>query len=154
MNMIRNRGGYYGIAIYHPKRECNVGSILRTGDLWNAQYFATIGPRYRRQASDTTFASHNVPMFEYNSFQEFYDYLPLDTLLVGVELDQRAVPLESFTHPKRACYLLGAEDHGLPEQVLDKCHQLIKLPGDYSLNVSCCGTAVLWDRIVKEYNND
>ena len=39
--------------------------------------------------------------------------MPHDCPLVGVELDDRSIPIENFAHPKRVVYLLGAEDHGL-----------------------------------------
>lgn len=36
--------------------------------------------------------------------------------------------LETFVHPERACYILGAEDTGLPESVLKACHRHVTLP--------------------------
>ena len=69
--------------------------------------------------------------------------------MVGVEIDERAELLHEFEHPKRAIYLLGAEDTGLPEEVLEKCHMIIKLPGNSSLNVAVTGSIVLHDRATK-----
>ena len=41
-------------------------------------------------------------------------------MLVGVEMDENAMDLETFHHPRRCVYLLGAEDHGLIEQGCSK----------------------------------
>ena len=68
---------------------------------------------------------------------------------MGVEIDDKAEWLHEFEHPKRAIYLLGAEDTGLPEEVKEKCHFLIKLPGNTSLNVGVTGSIVLHDRATK-----
>ncbi len=57
-------------------------------------------------------------------------------MLVGVELDEKAVPLETFKHPRRCVYLLGAEDHGLSNAAIDKSHFLVKFQSTLSLNVS------------------
>lgn len=51
-------------------------------------------------------------------------------------------------HPLRALYLLGAEDHGLPPEVLARCHEVVQVPSPspYSLNVAVAGSLVLYDR--------
>jgi tRNA G18 (ribose-2'-O)-methylase SpoU len=36
----------------------------------------------------------------------------------GVELDENAEDLETFEHPRRCVYLLGAEDNGLTKKLL------------------------------------
>jgi len=69
--------------------------------------------------------------------------------LIGIEIDERAQVLSEYTHTPRAVYLLGAEDNGLPTEVLDRCHELIQLPGTNSLNVAVAGSIVMHDRISK-----
>src|SRR5690606_40022134 len=54
-----------------------------------------------------------LPLFEYDTFKEFQKYRPFDCKLVGIELISTATYIKDFTHPKQACYLLGAEDPGL-----------------------------------------
>ena len=78
-------------------------------------------------------------------------HLPHGCPLVGAELDARARDLGDFAHPLRAAYLLGAEDHGLPARVLDRCHYLVRIetPVSESMNVACAGTVLLWDRHAK-----
>ena len=64
-------------------------------------------------------------------------------------MDENATMLHEFNHPKRAIYLMGSENEGLPQEVRDKCHFLIKLPGNSSLNVGVTGSIVLHDRATK-----
>jgi tRNA G18 (ribose-2'-O)-methylase SpoU len=61
------------------------------------------------------------------------------------------VPLTRFRHPARALYLLGAEDHGLPPEVLERCHYVVQIPtpAPWSLNVSVAGSLVMHDRYLK-----
>lgn len=138
--------GFYGVGIYHPKTSMNVGTLWRTANLLDAAFIFTIGPRYKKQASDTMKTSRHIPLYNYANIQDLIDHLPDSCPLVAVELDKRAVNLKDFQHPERACYLLGAEDHGLPQPVLDKCHHLIKLDGEFSMNVAVAGSIVLYHR--------
>jgi tRNA G18 (ribose-2'-O)-methylase SpoU len=67
-----------------------------------------------------------------------------------VEFDPRARPLDRYVHPERACYLLGAEDTGLPKHVLDRCRDLVQIPATaYCLNVAVAGSIVMYDRAAK-----
>ena len=61
-------------------------------------------------------------------------------------MTEAAMPLDEFKHPDRAIYLLGNEISGLPSQILKQCQSLIKLPGEYSLNVAVAGSIVMYDR--------
>lgn len=138
---------YFGLAIYHPKKVTNWGSLVRTANLMNCSFIAAIGPRYPIQASDTLKTHRHIPIFEYKTLAEFKKHcIPYDCQLVGIELDDRAKDLKSFTHPQRAVYLLGAEDHGLPQNIIRECHHLVKLEGRYSMNVAVAGSIVLYHR--------
>lgn len=43
----------------------------------------------------------------------------------------------------------GAEEYGLPKEVLEKCHQIVQIPGSYCLNVATAASIVMYDRINK-----
>lgn len=70
-------------------------------------------------------------------------------MLVGVELDELAVPLETFEHPRCCVYLLGAEDHGLTKNAIEKSHHLVKFDTPLSVNVAIAGSIVMYDRNTK-----
>lgn len=141
--------GYCGIGIYGPKNSLNMGTLWRSAHILGAAYIFTIGQRYRRQPGDTMNATSHVPMFNWGDFDEFYCQIPNGAQLVGIELTEDAIPLAALAHPERAVYLLGAEDWGLPEDILHRCHKVIRLPGARSINVAVAGSIVLYDRLQK-----
>lgn len=143
--------GYFGVAIWHPKHETNVGGLWRAATLYDAAFVCTVGARYRHQASDTPHTPRHTPLYHYADIDDLIRHLPNGCPLVGVELDPRATSLTEFRHPGRAMYLLGAEDHGLSPAVADRCHYLVQIPTvrEFSHNVATAGALVLHDRHVK-----
>ncbi len=144
-----NKKGYCAIGVYRGKTTHNIGTLWRSAFILGAAYIFTVENKYKKQASDVVRAWSRIPLFHYKSFDDLLNNIPHDCRLVGVEIDDRAEMLHEFQHPKRAIYLLGAEDTGLPEEVREKCHFLIKLPGNSSLNVGVTGSIVLHDRVTK-----
>lgn len=144
--------GFFGVAVYNPKTEANIGTLWRSATAYQAAVIATVGvQRYVHQASDTCKTPNNLPLLKFSDVDDLFSHLPFGCQLVGVELDDRAESLSGFAHPDRAFYLLGAEDHGLPDVVLDRCHRVVRIPSpvSWSLNVSVAGSLVLHDRFVK-----
>ena len=148
--MINNlEQGFFGIGIQNGKTPENLGVLWRSAQNLGASFIFTIGNRYANQASDTRKAVGAMPYFHYATFEDFYEHLPKGAMLVGVELDNRAVSLESFEHPRRCVYLLGAEDNGLSKKAIEKSHLLVKFTSIESLNVSVAGSIVMYDRQLK-----
>lgn len=140
--------GYFGLALYRPKKATNWGSLVRTANLLDCRFIATIAARYPIQSSDTRKSHRHVPIFEFETFEDFQKFMPkMDCQLIGIELEERAKELKDFVHPERAVYMLGAEDAGLPPNVMDQCDHLVKLKGTASMNVSCAGSIVLYHRM-------
>jgi tRNA G18 (ribose-2'-O)-methylase SpoU len=137
---------FFGIGIQNGKTPENLGVLWRTAQNLGASYIFTIGNRYAKQACDTHNAVKSIPYFHYDNFDDFFKNLPKGARLVGVELDDRAEDLETFEHPRRCVYLLGAEDNGLSKAAIEKCHSLVKFKSEKSLNVSVAGSIVLYDR--------
>lgn len=144
--------GYFGIGIYGSKMTKNIGTLWRSADIFGADFMFVIGKRYETMRSDIKKSYRHIPLLEYDDFATFHSCLPKDSRLVGIELDVSSQPLMSYAHPERAVYLLGAEDFGLPEEVLAQCDDIIQLPGDCSLNVSVAGSIVVYDRLLKRGN--
>lgn len=142
--------GYYGIGICNGKTEVNIGTLWRSAAIFGASFIFTIGKRYKKQSSDTMKAWRHIPLYNYETFDEFYKAMPYDCRLIGVELDERAHAINNFIHPERCVYLLGAEDLGLSREALRHCHTIIQLQGDYCLNVAVAGSIVMYDRLIKE----
>ncbi|GGW73725.1 SpoU rRNA methylase family protein [Winogradskyella epiphytica] len=137
---------FFGIGIQNGKTPENLGVLWRSAQNMGARFIFTIGNRYAKQACDTHNAVKSMPYFHYETFEDFFKNLPKGARLVGVELTEDAVPLETFHHPRRCVYLLGAEDHGLSRKAIEKSHFLVKFKSELSLNVSVAGSIVMYDR--------
>ena len=141
---------FTGFAIEFPKICGNVGTAFRTcTSLGVADFLATVGERYHMPHSDTINAAKRVPTFNPKSFQELVALTPLTCNLVGVELDPRAEPIETFDWPARCLLLFGSEDQGLSQQARKSCRWIIKLPAPdgFGMNLSASVAIVAWERL-------
>lgn len=139
--------GFFGIGIENSKAAVNLGTLWRSAHIFGAAFIFTIGRRYTYQPSDVKKTWRSVPLLEFVTFDDFYFKMPREARLVGIEITERAKPLELFTHPEQAVYLLGAEDRGLSMQAMEKCHHFVQIPGNDCLNVAVAGSIVMYDRI-------
>lgn len=147
---MREKRGFFGIGIQNTKTEQNIGTLWRSASIMGASFIFTIGRRYKKQASDTMASWRHIPLYNYETFDDFYKSMPYDCQLIGVELDDRSISVSEFKHPKRAVYLLGAEDNGLTKDAIDRCHGIVQLPGDYCMNVAVAGSIIMYDRLIKK----
>lgn len=143
------QNGYFGIGCMGMKTSDNYGTLFRTAQIMGADFIFLIGPRFKRQSSDTMKSWKHLPLFEYETFTDFNTHRPYDCSLVGVELTENSMPIKDYKHPKQACYLLGAEDNGLTKEAIQACQEIIILPGERSMNVAVAGSIVLYDRVNK-----
>lgn len=141
--------GYFGIGIYNGKTASNIGTLWRSASILGADFIFTIGKRYKKQCSDTMKTPRHIPLYHYNDAKDFFDHIPYDCPAVAVELTTKSIPLERYCHRERSIYLLGAEDGGIPKDVLDRCVDVVQIMGDYCYNVSVAGSIVMYDRAVK-----
>jgi len=147
---MKYKQGYFGIGIINGKSNINLGTLWRSANIMEAQFIFTIGERYpKKQASDTMKTDRHIPLFEYDTWEDFKANIPRGCEIVAIELDINSKPIENLKHPKRAIYLLGAEDHGIAQEVLKDCDKIVQLPGEHCLNVSVAGSIVMYDRNLK-----
>lgn len=141
--------GYFGIGVERPKFEANIGTLYRSAICFDASFVFSIGARFPRQASDTTCSWRHVPALRYPTTADWHEHIPYSCEPIGVEIVDRAQPLEDFVHPQRAVYLLGPEDGGLSKVALDACSRVVQIDTRYCLNVASAGTVLLYDRALK-----
>ena len=140
------------IGVYHPRSEVNIGTLWRAAYLYGASMIFTIGRRYSPQSSDTVGIWRHVPIINYPNMDAFRASRPWNTPLVGIEqVAGVSVELGRFQHPMTACYLLGAEDGGLPRSVWEYCDYLVEVESvePVCMNVAMAGSIVLYDRHMK-----
>jgi len=142
--------GYFGIGIENTKTRANIGTLWRSAFGLGAAFIFVIGNRYKKQASDTVKAMRHIPMYHYDTFEQFYENMPKDCKLIGIELYERSRELSGYSHPERAIYLLGAEDIGLSNEAIAKCHSMIQFDSKQCLNVSVAGSIIMYDRNSKQ----
>lgn len=143
--MKRSRG-YFGIGIYHTKTKVNIGTLWRSAHNFGAIFIFTIGKRYKQQSSDTTKATRHIPLFHYLDFDDFKKHTPYNCPLIAIEQDESSRDLTNFTHFSNSIYLLGAEDGGIPKEILNKCQSVIHIDTPRCLNVAVAGSIVMFDR--------
>jgi tRNA G18 (ribose-2'-O)-methylase SpoU len=141
--------GYFGIGIYHPKTPANIGTLWRSAHNFGASFVFVVGKRYKKQASDTTKAYRHIPFYNYESFADFNRNRPYDCPLIAIEQSKKSMSIKVFSHPERAVYLLGAEDYGIPPNILSKCQTIIHIDTPMCLNVSVAGSITMFDRQIK-----
>ena len=140
--------GFFGVGVWRMRHAVNAGLLWRTAATYDAAFLAVVEGRYRPRAADTTNAPGSIPLVTYADVDDLVAHLPVGCRLVGVEQGERAVPLDRYTHPHSALYLLGGESDGLPDEVLDRCDEVVAVPSPrpWSLNVAVAGSIVLADR--------
>ena len=141
--------GYCEIGVYHTKHQVNIGTLWRSAYQCGASGVFTIGKRYQEQASDTCKTTRHLPLRHYLTLNEWHTALPHGALVIGVEMGGE--DLWTMTHPAKAVYLLGAEDHGLPPAVRAACHRIVSLKAVRipSYNVAVAGSIVLYHRLMQ-----
>lgn len=145
---MKTKRGYFGIGVYHPKTTENIGTLWRSAHNFGADFIFTIGKRYKKQASDTTKAERHIPLYEYETFEDFKEHLPRGGRIVFIEQMEGATNLKDTCHPETAVYILGAEDYGVPEKITTG-YQKVYIDTPMCLNVAVAGSIVLYDRANK-----
>ena len=143
--------GYFGIGIYHGKTAENIGTLWRSAYAYGADFIFTVGRRYKQQCSDVGKAWRHIPLWNFSDMDDLQMHIPYDCRLVSVELAEQARSLATFVHPERAIYLLGAEDNGLPADILSRSWAVVQIPSarEFCLNVATAGSLVAYDRYAK-----
>ncbi|KAL1520918.1 hypothetical protein AB1Y20_022478 [Prymnesium parvum] len=141
--------GFFGIGVVRGKTAENHGTIWRSAYQMGAAFTFTVGKRFTRQAADTTESWKEVPALHFEDFDAFASTAPFGAQWVAVEMG--GTPLQTFVHPPRAVYLLGAEDGGLPASVCRAAHHRITIPSvrTASFNVAVAASIVMYDRLCK-----
>lgn len=140
---------FYGIGIMHGTNAINIGTLWRHAYILGASFIFTVDRKYKKQSADVVVTPSRIPLYHYRNIDDLREHLPYGAPLVGVELTDDAVFVSDFEHPRRAVYLLGSETNGLSDRVLNSCHSVVKLPGDFSMNVAVAGSIIMHDRISK-----
>jgi len=147
--LLKDPRGHFGLGVYGLSKEVNLGTLWRSAFNFGASHIFIIGGRYSHQCSDTPKSWKHIPLFIYTDLDDFLKHRAFASQLVAVELTPRARPLETFTHPDIAQYILGPENGSLPDGLLDKCQHILSIDTQSCLNVSVAGAVIAYDRVTK-----
>lgn len=139
--------GYFGVGSERISKQMNLGAVMRTAHAFGASFLFTVGARLRpceAELADTSKSAGHVPLYEWACIEEMT--LPRRCVLVGVEIDDRAVDLPTFPHPLNAAYLLGPEKGDLSDAAKARCAHLVKIPTRFCVNLSVAAAIVMYDR--------
>lgn len=147
-------GSWFGIGIVRGKTASNHGSLWRSALQFGAGMTFTIGKRYDKKVegnADIFKTYRQMPCIGYESVAAFMTNSPVDAQVVVIEYGGEE--LVTFEHPKRAVYVLGSEDAGVPPALVTRAHKHVAIPTadgrPSSLNVAAAGAIVLYDRHIK-----
>lgn len=145
---------WFGIGILRGKTAANHGTLWRSALQFGASMTFTIGRRYERRVegcADVYKTLRQIPCLPYPDVATFMAGCPIDAQIVVIEYG--GVDLSHFVHPKRAVYILGSEDCGIPPALVARAQWHIAVPTaddrPSSLNVAATGAIVMYDRFVK-----
>lgn len=141
-----------GICLYQPKKEINFGNIMRLAFNFNVNFVCTIGSRYKRLAADTTNSINNIPVFHYSTFSDFQKSRPPNNILISLEITNKSLNLENFSHPKNSIYIFGGEDRNLPDEIINQS-VCLKIKTNRCLNLAQCAGMVLFHRHLQFFKN-
>lgn len=135
------------IGLYNTKNPYNFGSICRLAGCWEANSVLIQGTRFQKSSADTQKFYRHYPVIHVDNLMKSK---PVGLIPVAVEIDDEASNIVNYKHPKNAYYIFGAEDVGLPRDILAQCKDKIYLPTKFCLNLAVTVANVLYDRNLKK----
>lgn len=142
--------GFAAVALFDPKTDGNVGGAIRAAGVFSARLVVVGGKRLnvkgRVERTDPRSTHRQIPV---QWIPNVLDALPHECEAVAVEMGEGATCLSEFVHPQQAFYVFGAEDSGLPQDIVKVCDHHVSIPAG-SLNLAAAVNVVLYDRLSKQ----
>ena len=142
------------ILLDNVRSALNVGSIFRTSDAFLIEKIILCGitatPPNKEIRKSALGATHSVDwQFEKNTFDAVSKLIKEGYYIIAVEQADRSSKLNSFTLPnKPLAIIMGNEVHGVSENVIESCDEVIEIPQfgtKNSLNISVATGIVIWE---------
>lgn len=134
------------IVIAHNIRSThNVGALFRTAEGFGIQKiilsgytpYPTLEPDSRlphisekltAQIHKTALGAETLVPFEYQEKPDLDSLKQAGYRIVGLELAAHSQLLTNYTSPEKIALLLGEEVHGIPDELLEQCEDIIEIP--------------------------
>lgn len=107
----------FHVAIENWQHDLNIGTVVRTANAFNAAGVHIIGRRrWNRRGAMVT--DRYLHVHHHPTVQDFTDWAAAEGLaVIGVDLFDDSVPLETYELPERCVLVFGQEGPGLSEEV-------------------------------------
>ena len=153
------------IVIAHNIRSThNIGSIFRTSEGFGVKKIIISGyspyPRLpidnrlphiseklTSQIHKSALGAETMVPFEYIEFPDFKSFKEQGFRIVGLEQNQKSIILNEYKPPDKIILLLGEEVHGITDDLISQCDDLIEIPMSgkkESFNVSVAAGIALY----------
>ena len=152
------------VILYNIRSTYNVGAIFRTCDGLGIDEVVITGytpffdkglpheqEKLRKQIHKTALGAEDLIKWRrIDSIEDAIDYCRAQNCqIVALEQGKGSLNLaESRSYDQNTALILGEEVHGIPQDVLEKCDQLLEIPmcgKKESFNVSVAGGIALWE---------
>ena len=132
----------------------NIGMIIRSHVAFGGKGFIFSGynPPYKfskkNKAYSRSLEKHCKPL-QFAVSEELFVWLSTEEIKsVAIEITEDAVLLPEFIFPEKCAIIFGAESGGLPDDVIDRCDFVVKIPqfGNIgSMNVAISASIVMYE---------
>lgn len=157
------------IVIAHNIRSThNVGAIFRTSEGFGISKIIFSGytplPSFQgdtrlphiaekltSQIHKTALGAETIVPFEYQEIPNLEQLKQAGYVIVGLEQAERSYKLPNYTPPQKIVLLLGEEVHGISQDLLEQCDDIIEIPmvgKKESFNVSVAAGIALYALIM------
>lgn len=151
------------VVLVSPEGEANMGAVARTMACFGLADLVLVTP-YRQPGEDArNWACHGTPVLEGCRLAASLDEA-LEGVNLAVGLTRRAgkrrhrmlSPRDFKTEvlprslPGRVALVFGTEERGLSNDELDRCHRLVRIPSQGSLNLAHAVTIMLYELFGRE----
>ncbi len=119
------------VSAWNIKSPENVGSLMRLIDNAGGKELFLLDDEIPKRISSVrktaglSFA--NISLVAVSS-ESFFDTLAEGYSVVAIETSEDSKNLFEVELPQKVVLLLGSESHGLPVELLNKCHQIVHIP--------------------------
>lgn len=140
----------FSVLISNQFNDFNIGSIIRNSNAFLAKEVIIYGRKQYDKRG--TVGTHLYENLHHVKFIEDL-VLPEDSVLIGVDNVANSIPIENYGWPdKHVVMAFGQEQVGLPQEIIDKCEELVYI-SQYgsvrSLNVGVASGIVMYDYCYK-----
>ena len=156
------------IVAHNIRSTYNVGAIFRTAEGFGVNKIICSGytpyPRTRedqriphladkitKQIHKTALGAEELVPFEQTDVLDLMKFKEQGYRIVGLELDERSQPINTYEAPEKIALLLGEEVDGISQEFRDACDDIVEIPmrgSKESYNVSVAAGIAMYELTV------